>query len=316
VNPDRPAFHNLYLQDGPSSGSIVCLGEVLWDLFEDGRRLGGAPLNFGAQAHRLGHAVVLISALGADELGAQAAKAISALDLDTRLLQTTSRYPTGTAHVRLRPDGGTEFAIARPAAYDAVEISAGDLDLLQKIAPSWFYYGTLFASTAGGKQALDQLLAALPGTMKFYDVNLRPGSDSPELVRELLEHADVVKLNESELARIHSFTGLPLKVESFCRAAVERYGWNAVGVTRGERGCAILANGQYVESAGHPVDVIDTVGAGDAFAAAFLHGLSQSWPAAEIAAFANRIGAWVAGCPGPIPGLPAHGEMEEAVRLA
>ena len=321
MNPDRPELQDLYLQDGSPLASILCLGEVLWDLFDDGRRLGGAPLNFGAHAHRLGHPVMLLSALGADELGDEAAKEISALGLNTSLLRTTARYATGTARVRLGPGGAPEFTVTRPAAYDAVEFSAADLAYLQQSAPeqsapAWLYYGTLFASTVGGKQALEKLLAALPGTRAFYDLNLRPGSDSPTLVRQLLERADVVKLNESELQRVHSFAGLPSDVESFCRAAVERWGWSAVGVTLGDRGCAVLAGGQYVEAATYPVEVIDTVGAGDAFAAAFLHGLSQNWPAAEIAAFANRIGAWVAGCPGAIPESPPHWELEEAVKSA
>jgi len=268
-------------------------------------------LNFSAHARRLGHPVTLISALGADELGGQAAELISAFDLDASLLQTNSRYATGTAQVWVGPNGATRFTIVRPAAYDAVEISASDLHHLQQVAPAWFYYGTLFASTAPGKQVLDQLLEALAGTVKFYDLNLRAGSDLPELVTELLERADVVKVNEAELERVHAFTGLPLDVESFCYAAIERYGWNAVGVTLGDRGCAMLVGGQYVEAASHPVDVIDTVGAGDAFAAAFMHGLSQNWPAAEIALFANRVGAWVASHAGAIPDWT----FEEAVRL-
>jgi fructokinase len=151
----------------------------------------------------------------------------------------------------------------------------------------------------------------LTGVVKFYDVNLRPGSDSPDLVRELLQLADVVKLNEEELQRVHEFTGLPADVEAFCRKGSDRYGWRAVGVTLGERGCAILSGGQYVESVGHPVDVVDTVGAGDAFAAAFMHGLSQNWPAGEIGAFANRVGALVASRHGAIPDWT----LEEAVSL-
>jgi fructokinase len=268
-------------------------------------------LNFGAHARRLGYPVTLISAVGPDELGQQASEIITSLELDTRFLQTTTRYATGTAHVRLGPEGSTDFAIPRPAAYDAVEISASDLDLLHQLAPWWFYYGTLFASTVQGKHVLDRLFEALPETEKFYDINLRPGSDSPELVRALLDHADVVKLNEAELARIHAFAGLPSDVKSFCHAAVDRYGWNAVAVTLGERGCAMLTGGQYVEAPSYPVEVIDTVGAGDAFSAAFLHGLSQNWPAAEIAAFANRLGALVAASPGAIPDW----SLEEAVEL-
>lgn len=302
---------NLSLQAKSAGPHVILLGEVLWDLFEDSRRLGGAPLNFGVHARRLGHPVSLISALGADEPGEQAAEMIAALDLDTRFLQTTSRFPTGTARVEIGEGGKTQFTIPRPAAYDAVDLSACDLDLLAQCESGWFYYGTLFASTAQGRNALHQILNALRGAKNFYDLNLRPGSDSPKLVCELLQSADVVKLNEEELRRVHEFSGLPSNIEAFCREGSARYGWQAVGVTLGDRGCAVLAGGSYVEAAVHPVEVVDTVGAGDAFAAAFMHGLTQSWPAAEIACFANRVGALVASRHGAIPDWTG----EEAVKM-
>lgn len=301
---------NLSSQAGSARPHVVVLGEVLWDLFEHSRRLGGAPLNFGVHARRLGHPVTLISALGADEPGEQAAGMIDALDLDTRFLQTTSLFPTGTAQVQIGHGGVTQFTIPRPAAYDAVDLSARDLDLLDQGAAGWLYFGTLFASTDTGKNVLHQVLRALRGATRFYDLNLRAGSDSPELVCELLLRADVVKLNEDELQRIHAYSGLPLDIEAFCREGSDRYGWQAVGVTRGDRGCAVLAGGHYVEAAVHPVNVVDTVGAGDAFAAAFMHGLSLNWPAAEIASFANRVGALVASRHGAIPDWT----LEEAVK--
>ncbi|MGH9648563.1 MAG: PfkB family carbohydrate kinase [Bryobacteraceae bacterium] len=302
---------NLSLQARSAGPHVIVVGEVLWDLFEQSRRLGGAPLNFGVHARRLGHPVTLISALGADEPGEQAAGMIAALDLDTRFLQTTSRFPTGTAQVEIGHGGVTRFTISRPAAYDAVDLSARDLDLLDRCAAGWLYFGTLFASTDPGKKALHQILRASRGTAKFYDLNLRPGSDSPRLVCELLQSADVVKLNEEELQRVHEFSGLPLKVEAFCRQGSARFGWQAVGVTLGDRGCAVLAGGHYVEAAVHPIEIVDTVGAGDAFAAAFMHGLSRNWPAAEIASFANRVGALVASRHGAIP----NWTLEEAVKL-
>jgi len=303
---------NLSLHVGSALPHVAVLGEVLWDVFEHSRRLGGAPLNFGVHARRLGHPVTLISALGADEPGEQAAEIIAALDLDTRFLQRTSRFPTGTAQVQIEHSGVTQFTIPRPAAYDAVDLSAHDLELLEQDAHGWFYYGTLFASTDQGKNVLHQILRALKGATKFYDLNLRPGSDSPKLVCELLQSADVVKLNEEELQRVHEFSGLPLNFEAFCRQGSARFGWQAVGVTLGDCGCAVLAGGHYAEAAVHPVNVVDTVGAGDAFAAAFMHGLSLNWPAAEIACFANRVGALVASRHGAIPDWT----LEEAVKLA
>lgn len=309
--PNRTEKENLSLQVGSPLPHAIVLGEVLWDLFEHSRRLGGAPLNFGVHARRLGHPVTLISALGADEPGEQAAEMITSLDLDTRLLQTTSRFPTGTAQVQIEHSGVTQFTIPRPAAYDAVDLSAHDLELLERDSPEWFYYGTLFASTEQGKNVLHRILHALTGSAKFYDLNLRRGFDSPELVSELLQSADVVKLNEEELQRVHEFSGLPLNVEAFCREGSAHYGWRAVGVTLGDRGCAVLADRHYVEAAVHRVNVVDTVGAGDAFAAAFMHGLSLNWPAAEIASFANRVGALVASRHGAIPDWT----LEEAVKL-
>lgn len=284
------------------------LGEVLWDLFEDSQCLGGAPLNFGVHAHRLGHPVTLISALGSDALGDRARRRIAELGLDTRHLQTTPRFPTGTATVQAHGDGGHHFHIPRPAAYDAVAMSASDLQAVQETAPAWFYFGTLFASR--NRPVLDALFAALPQTKRFYDLNLRPDSDDPTLIEHLLGQADVVKLNEDELLRVSAFTGLPPGFEAFLREGSRRFGWQSAAVTLGERGCAILAGGRYCELAGPPVEVVDTVGAGDAFGAAFLHGLSSGWAAPEIAAFANRLAAQVVTHQGAIPDLVAEEALQ------
>jgi fructokinase len=98
-----------------------------------------------------------------------------------------------------------------------------------------------------GRAFLDGLLDELDEAVKFYDLNLRSGADSPELVQHLLERADVVKLNEEELRRVHEFCNLPSSTEGFCRDGAAHYGWRAVAVTLGARGCALLADGNYVE---------------------------------------------------------------------
>ena len=224
---------------------VAVLGEVLWDVFDHSRRLGGAPLNFAAHGCRLGYDPLLISAVGADSLGEEALGAIQAL---------------------------------------------GRL-----------YHGTRFASTAAGEAPLCRLVYGLPAAARFYDLNLRAECWNAPLVTRLLWNADAVKLNEEEFERVQDFTGLPSVAEAFCREGAARYGWQAVCVTFGARGCAILVQDDYVEARGHCVDVADPVGAGDAFAAAFMHGLISKWPAAAIAAFANRVGALVASRHGAIP---------------
>ena len=314
MKSDNGNSQNLYLHLAPNNHDcqrVLVVGEVLWDLFPDSIRLGGAALNFAAHTKRLRHKPLLISAVGSDKLGNEALRAITTLGLDTSFLQITERFKTGTASVQLGPCNQTSFVIQRPAAYDAVELSDSKIQQIINWQPDWFYYGTLFPSSAGGKDVLCQLLQAVPRTRRFYDLNLRPGSDSAALVSELLEAANVVKLNEEELEFIHEFTALPADTEGFCRAGLERYGWSAVCVTLGANGCAMLAGGEYVEAGGHRVDVADTVGAGDAFAAAFMHGISSNWPAAQIAEFSNRVGALVASAHGAIP----NWTMEEVVDL-
>jgi fructokinase len=118
-------------------------------------------------------------------------------------------------------------------------------------------------------------------------------------VLELLGRATVVKLNEDEAVALDAMSGRSDRaLEEFCRDHAARFGWEGVCITRGEQGCVILLRDQYVEVPGYRVQVADTVGAGDAFAAAFLHGLDSGWPAGEIGDFANRLGALVASHPG------------------
>ena len=297
---DLTNSNNLYLQDGQSRCFVV-LGEVLWDIFENSTALGGAALNFAAHAKRLGYNPLLISAVGVDALGNAARHEIAALGLDTSFLQTTRRFPTGTARVELGPGDRTRFVIERPAAYDAISLRPEQITEIIQRAPACFYYGTLLASAPDGKVVFNKLLAALPSVTRFYDLNLRPGNYSLPLVIELLELADVVKLNEEELGMVHKVTRLPSDIEAFCHEGSKRYGWKAVCVTLGARGCAMLSCGEYVETVGHAVEVADPVGAGDAFAAAFLHGLLSHWPVAKTAEFANRVGALVASRHGAIP---------------
>jgi fructokinase len=279
----------------------VIIGEVLWDLFADGAFLGGAPLNFAVHASRLCLTPILLSALGDDELGDRAIREIQALGIETTLIKRSKRWKTGTASVVVGPDGQPAFHIARPAAYDDLSLSDEDLNQLAGRRPAWLYFGTLFTSTKEGRATLERVIDAIPDAARFYDVNLRRGFDSLPLVSELLAVANVVKMNESEFEAVAEFFEWPRDVEAFCRCALARFGWRAVCITLGERGCAIFDGTSFVQAKGESVQVVDTVGAGDAFAAAFVHGLIQNWPAEEIARFANRVGGLVASRAGAIP---------------
>jgi fructokinase len=280
----------------------VVFGEVLWDCFPGHATLGGAPLNFAVHAARLGCCPYLVSAVGEDPLGRDARARIVEAGVPDKFLGTTPHFATGRVSVELDEQGQPEFTIHRPAAYDAVELSPAQLGELSALAPAWLYHGTLSSMVPQPRKVLLQLMEALPHARRFYDVNLRRASYTPELVDDLLARANVVKLNADEMRIIGPLCGLPCgNIPDFCRQGQIRYGWDAVAVTMGARGCGLWMGGQYAELPGSAIEVADTVGAGDAFAAAFVHGLSQGWPLARIGEFANRVGALVASRPGGTP---------------
>ena len=264
--------------------TILSIGEILWDVFPDKERLGGAPFNFAVHAHRLGHRVIFLSSVGDDERGRAALGRAAELGLATEFLQVAADQPTGSVSVRLDAEGKPDFTIHRPAAYDCLTLDGAQLQRLAEARPDWIYFGTLYAAESRSRETLRRLMDAVPGARRFYDVNLRRGCYTPELVGELLSLADAVKVNDDE-------------AELFPDMGEAR----SMAITRGERGCLVRIGNDRAECPGYAVKVADTVGAGDAFAAAFVHGLASGWSAARTGDFANRLGALVASRAGAVP---------------
>jgi len=264
--------------------TIFSIGEILWDVFPDTARLGGAPFNFAVNAHRLGHHVIFLSAVGDDERGRAALQRAATLGLPAEFIQVATGRPTGSVAVRLDAEGHPDFTIHRPAAYDCLELNDEQLRQLAELRPDWIYYGTLYPMDARACDTLHRLIQSVPDARRFYDMNLRRGCYTPELVRELLSLATAVKVNDDE-AELFPDLGQA----------------SSVAITRGERGCEVRIGNDHAECPGYPVKVADTVGAGDAFAAAFLHGLGAGWSAAYTGDFANRLGSLVASRSGAVP---------------
>ena len=294
---------------------ILSFGEIIWDIIGAQEFLGGAPLNFALNAARLGHSVSPISAVGADERGARAREMVSARGLDASFLFPVADAPTGTATVQLDENGVAQFVIRHPAAYDFVALDDSDVQRLVNAVPQWLYFGTLFSISEVCRGSLERLAQAVPNAKRFYDVNLRPQHWSAALVRELLSMADVVKLNADEVRELSGVLGFPDDVEGFARACVAEFGSSLVCVTLGENGCSLLLRGQFLTVPGFKVRVADTVGSGDAFAAALLHGLDQEWEPERIGRFANAAGALVASRSGANPDWTVE-ECEAMVREA
>jgi fructokinase len=289
---------------------IVSIGEVLWDVIGDKAHLGGATFNFSAHARKLGHEVYFVSAVGRDARGDRVMERMLQMGLSARFVRRDDNFPTGIASVTLNANGQPAFRIERPAAYDFPALTERDLnDLLQPV-PDWIYFGTLHQISPQARDVTNRLLAAKCGARHFYDVNLRPACYEPQLVRDLMAQATVVKLNDEEVPVVDQMCGRSHRtLEEFCRDYASRLGWEAVCVTRGAVGCALLLGDEFVEASGYGVTVVDAVGAGDAFAAAFLHGLGRGWPASRVADFANKVGALITSRPGAVPPW-THEEVE------
>ena len=281
---------------------IVSLGEVLWDILPGAEHLGGAPFNFALHARNLGHDVCFISAVGDDPYGQRALTQMEEAGLSTRFVRRTPDYPTGIVSVTLDAAGNPQYQIHRPAAYDFPALATLDLGALFTPPPQWIYFGTLQQMSAPAYDFTRQLLAAAPTARRFYDVNLRANSYTPELVRTLARHANVLKLNEHELPVLQELSGIAgSSLEDFCRNCARAFDLEVICVTRGSKGCALLLEEKFLEAPGFQIKVADTIGAGDAFSAALVHGLSAGWPVQRIANFANRVGALVASRPGGTP---------------
>ncbi len=282
--------------------NVISIGEVLWDIVGQEEHLGGATFNFSAHLSRLGHTVSFISAVGEDRRGAKVIDRMSQLGLSTEYLHTEKDHPTGTASVALAADGQPKFVLHRPAAYDFPQLTAPQCDRLFSRPVDWIYFGTLHQIHSQARQLTANLLNRASPARSFYDINLRADGYTPALIQELMSRATIVKLNHEEVEAIaHMFNTRHRSLEEFCRNYSDLYKWAGVCVTRGSQGCAVLMDGQFIEAPGYAVQVLDTVGAGDAFAAAFLHGLGKGWPTPAIADFANRVGALVASRRGAIP---------------
>ena len=219
-------------------------------------------------------------------------------------VQSLSGHDTGTVEVSGGNGSAPVYRLIRPAAYDRVELTAARIASMARWKPDWIYYGTLFHKELSALRNTDRILAACPTAQRFCDVNLRSGEYSPGHVEALASAADILKLSEEESGEFASMLGIPATEsdpERLARALAERFDLRAVCVTRGSKGCSILWDRQYIECPACPVEVKDTVGAGDAFAAAFLHGWQSRWGPALSGAFANRLGALVANRTGATP---------------
>jgi fructokinase len=290
----------------PGRGAIIGIGELLWDLLPDGPRLGGAPFNVAANAHRLGYRASIVTAVGRDDLGSQARAIVRDLGVDDDWIQETPDLPTGTARVALDADGNPTFELVRPAAFDRLSLDDQGVAAIAAAAPAALVFGTLAQQSHSVRAATEALAAACPASLRVYDVNLREGSWDVETVEAMLRLASIVKVNDTEATILGEIFGMPDRpLAAFMSALLGRTGGRGVCVTRGPDGAGLLIDDIGVQGHAPTIEVVDAVGAGDAFTAGLIHGVLTGQPPDVALRGAIALGSLVASRAGGAPNWTA-----------
>ncbi len=286
---------------------VVGLGELLWDLLPGGKQLGGAPANFAYITSLLGDRGIPASRLGEDALGAEAIRRLDELALPTEFIQRDDDHPTGTVKVEVDGAGQPRFEISERVAWDFLDWTPQWQKLAQQADAVCF--GSLAQRAGRSRSTIRSFLLALqPSAARVFDVNFRQHFYTTQVFAESLQLANVVKLNHEELPRMmHLFELEHRGEEDSARRLLSLYGLKLICVTRGDGGSLLVSPNKSNEHPGFKVKVADTVGAGDAFTAALVHGYLRGTPLAQINETANRVGAWVASQSGATPALKPGG---------
>lgn len=280
--------------------TVICFGEVLWDLLPSGSIPGGAPMNVAIRSKSLGLSSKIISRIGNDTLGENILNYLIKQKVDVSLLQIDSKLPTGTVHVALDSNGIANYTIHYPSAWDNIELSENVEEWIRK--SDAFIFGSLACRTNQSRNTLFKLIEQ--ANFKVFDVNLRPGFFDLHVMEHLLKRSDLVKLNDEELLILaERFGSKAIDIKEMIVFLHQKFQLKSVCVTLGEKGAILFEQNRFYLNEGIKVEVADTVGAGDSFLAALVvKRLSKENPQ-EALNFACAVGALVASKVGANPEL-------------
>jgi fructokinase len=290
----------------------VGLGELLWDLLPSGKQLGGAPANFAYITSLLGDEGIPASRLGQDALGEAAILRLRELGLPTAFIQEDADHPTGTVQVEVDVAGQPRFEISESVAWDFLDWAPQWQRLARQADAVCF--GSLAQRSDHSRNTIRKFVSASrPGAVRVFDVNLRQSFYTAQILAESMTLATLVKLNHEELPRVMRLFELEHhREEDSARRLLSVHDLKLVCVTRGNGGSILVSASECSEHPGFKVKIADTVGAGDAFTAALVHGYLRGTALAQINENANRVGAWVASQSGATP-APKPGGMEQTL---
>ncbi len=284
---------------------IVGIGEVLWDVFPDGARFGGAPANFVCSAAGLGRGrfcVAMVSAVGIDELGQKAISALVDHQVNVESVVQNSR-PTGQVLVRIDERGHATYEFASDSAWDRLEWSTGLERLVHRADVICF--GTLGQRSEVSRSTICRCVSATrPATLRILDINVRQPFISDLIILDSLKLANVLKLNDEELPVLASLLKLSGPPVVMLRQLADQFSFQVVALTRGANGAVLVRGDEISVAPGIETNVVDTVGAGDAFTATLAIGLLKGLELDTINRAACNVAAFVCSQGGATPILP------------
>lgn len=282
---------------------VVVIGELLYDVFEDGERLGGAPANFAYHAAQLGADVHLISAVGDDERGRSALGRLADAGVDISGVSVVPDRRTGIVPVSLDASGHPTFEIVEDVAWDETDLLPSSRAMIADA--ELVYWGTLGQRSCRSRQAHRQLFDLVPDhAIRMCDINFRQHFHDRDVVVDALRRARLLKLSDEEIPILRRYADGPSDPREYVRHLRRLFGIETAVLTLGVDGCRVFADNVDFKAPGQPVSVVDTVGAGDAFAAAFAVARLDGADLKSCADRANRHGAFVASREGGMPALP------------
>lgn len=278
--------------------AIVGIGEILFDLLPQGPQLGGAPANFAYHISRLGGEGYAVSAIGKDGLGEKIKAILADKKLNAVIPETD--FPTGVVEVALDSKGVPSYNIIRGVAWDNVPYTAEMKALAARTEAVCF--GTLAQRSPVTRNTVQSFIADMPtGSLKVYDINLRQHYYSRELIGESLKISDVLKINDEEIRVVSELFNLGNDPLDACKALLKEFKLRLVILTKGGDGSDVISADEILSASVPDVPVTDTVGAGDAFTAAFVYAYLRGESLSDCHKLANEVSTFVCTRHGAMP---------------
>ncbi|MBQ2172582.1 MAG: carbohydrate kinase [Bacteroidales bacterium] len=281
---------------------VIGIGEALWDMLPEGKKLGGAPANFAYHACQFGLEGMAVSAIGQDSLGEEIVEALEAHHLPYHLDRV--EYPTGTVQVTLDQQGVPQYEIKTDVAWDNIPYTKELAALAADCKAVCF--GSLAQRNAVSRESIGLFLQAVPkDCLKVFDINLRQDFYNREVLEESFRRCDILKINDEELVVISRMFELPgLSLEEKCRSLIKTYNLQMLILTCGVNGSYVFYEGGMSFLDTPKVTVADTVGAGDSFTGAFVGSLLNGKTVPEAHKTAVKVSAYVCTQSGAMPEVP------------